>query len=150
MYEMEGPRPASPHRLVSCLAPADAARRPPGPGTRSRTGLPVPPAFPGLPRVVPFPTANLSTADAAAAQEPVGAISGFFRDPRMNLPKPPNYPHFIVVIHGLIHSLSTGQGWEPGNAGIADTGCNRLIFPTGLNVITRAMGDWRCGTDGRP
>jgi hypothetical protein len=97
-----------------------------------------------------FQRQNLSTAYAAAAQESAGAISGFFRHPRMNPQKPPSYPHFIGVIHGLIHSLSTGQGWEPGDAGTADTGNNRLIFPTGLNVITRAMGDWRCGTDGRP
>ena len=51
MYEMEGPCPASPRRLASCLV--FATRRPPGPGTRARAGLPAPPAFPASPRVVP-------------------------------------------------------------------------------------------------
>ena len=49
MYEMEGPCPASPHRLASCLAvPAPrAARR--GQVPVRGTGLPAPPTFPGSP-----------------------------------------------------------------------------------------------------
>ena len=49
MYEMEGPCPASPRRLASCLAlPAPrAARR--GQVPARGTGLPAPPAFPGSP-----------------------------------------------------------------------------------------------------
>ena len=58
MYEMEGPCPASPHRLVSRLAlPAPrAARRPPGPGTRARDRSPGSSHAPGVaPRWYPFP-----------------------------------------------------------------------------------------------
>jgi hypothetical protein len=49
MYEMEGPCPASPHRLASCLAllAQRAARR--GQAPARGTGLPAPPAFPGSP-----------------------------------------------------------------------------------------------------
>jgi hypothetical protein len=53
MYEMEGPRPASPHPLASCLAwpTPRAARR--GQVPARGTGLPVPPHVPGCPQVVP-------------------------------------------------------------------------------------------------
>ena len=56
MYEMEGPRPASPHRLASWLVFADAARRPPGPGTRARGRSPGSSHVPGVaPGWCPFP-----------------------------------------------------------------------------------------------
>jgi len=49
MYEMEGPYPASPHRLASCLAllAQRATRR--GQVPVRATGLPAPPTFPGSP-----------------------------------------------------------------------------------------------------
>jgi hypothetical protein len=46
MYEMEGPSPASPRRLASCLV--FAARRPPGPGTRARGRFPGSSRVPGV------------------------------------------------------------------------------------------------------
>ena len=56
MYEMEGPCPASPHRLASWLVFAGAARRPPGPGTRARGRSPGSSHVPGVaPGWCPFP-----------------------------------------------------------------------------------------------
>ena len=44
-----GPARPRRHRLASCLALPTPTRRPPGPGTHARTGLPAPPTFPGSP-----------------------------------------------------------------------------------------------------
>ena len=56
MYEMEGPRPASPRPASQLPGLADAARRPPGPGTRARGRSPGPFRVPGVaPGWCPFP-----------------------------------------------------------------------------------------------
>jgi hypothetical protein len=56
MYEMEGPCPASPHRLASRLA-VPTPRAPAGPGTRARDRSPGSSHVPGIaPGWCPFPT----------------------------------------------------------------------------------------------
>ena len=54
---------------------ADAARRPPGPGTRATHRSPGSSPVPGVaPRWRPFPNGeNISTASAGAAQEPAAS-----------------------------------------------------------------------------
>ena len=57
MYEMEGPCPASPRPVGQLAGFADAARRPPGPGTRARGRSPSSSRVPGVaPGWCPFPT----------------------------------------------------------------------------------------------
>ena len=75
MYEMEGPCPASPRQADQLAGLADAARRPPGPGTRARR--PVSQLLPrsrGQPQVVPVSNGeNIITAPANAAQGPAAS-----------------------------------------------------------------------------
>jgi hypothetical protein len=111
MYEMEGPCPASPHRLASCLGVPTprAARRGQVPvqGDRSPGSSHVPGVAPGW---CPFPNGeNISTASAGAAQEPAAQSFQVFRYPRRNPRKTGSYPHLTPVIHGFVHSLSTGS-----------------------------------------
>ena len=115
MYEMEGPCPASPRLLASCLvfAAPRAARRGqvPARGPVSR----LLPRSRGRPRVVPVSSGeSISTASATTAQGPVASHFSFFRYPRRNPQKAGSYPHFTAVIHGFIHSLPTGYRVEAG------------------------------------
>jgi hypothetical protein len=115
MYEMEGPCPASPRPLASCLAwPAPrAARRGqiPARGPVSR----LLPRSRGRPRVVPVSSGeSISTASATTAQGPAASHFLFFRYPRRNPQKAGSYPDFTAVIHGFIHSLPTGYRVEAG------------------------------------
>jgi hypothetical protein len=82
MYEMEGPCPASPHRLVSCLAlpTPRAARR--GQVPARGAGLPAPPTFPGppggRPQVMPVSDGETFLLHKRAPRKsPRPAISGF-------------------------------------------------------------------------
>ena len=110
MYEMEGPCPASPHRLASCLAllAQRAARR--GQAPARGTGLPAPPAFPGSPpgdarfRTVKY-FYCLCRRRARARGRPFSGFSLSTKNPR----KTSSYPHLTAVIHGFAHSLSTGS-----------------------------------------
>src|SRR5271165_2822481 len=115
MYEMEGPCPASPRLLASCLvfAAPRAARRGqvPARGPVSR----LLPRSRGRPRVVPVSSGeSISTASATTAQGPAASHFLFFRYPRRNPQKASSYPHFTAVIHGFIHSLPTGYRVEAG------------------------------------
>ena len=79
MYEMEGPCPASPHRLASCPAVPTprAARR--GQVPARETGLPAPPTFPGSPPGgARFRTVRtFLLPQRAPRKSPLPAISGF-------------------------------------------------------------------------
>ena len=112
MYEMEGPYPASPRRLASCLV--FAARRAPPAGASYPREWPVSRLLPRSrrrPRVVPVSSGeSISTASASTAQGPAASHFLFFRYPRRNPQKAGSYPHFTVVIHGFTHSLPTGYG----------------------------------------
>ena len=115
MYEMEGPCPASPRPLASCLAwpTPRAARRGqiPARGPVSR----LLPRSRGRPRVVPVSSGeSISTASATTAQGSAASYFLFFRYPRRNPQKAGSYPHFTAVIHGFIHSLPTGYRVEAG------------------------------------
>ena len=129
MYEMEGPCPASPHRLVSCLAwpTPRAARRGqvPARGPVSR----LLPRSRGLPQVVPVSSGkNIST----AIRERRARAGG---QPFRVLPLSTNQSTEsaqLSAFHGgypRVYSHSIDRlGREPENAGTAVTRCNRLIF----------------------
>jgi hypothetical protein len=110
MYEMEGPCPASPHRLASCLALPHSA---PPAGARYPYEGPVSRLLPrsrGRPRWCPFPNGdNLSTASAGAAQDPAASHFTFFRYSQRNPRETGSYPHLTAVIHRLAHSMCTGS-----------------------------------------
>ena len=110
MYEMEGPCPASPRRLASCLV--FAARRAPPAGARYPREGPVSRLIPRSrrrPRVVPVSSGeSIITTAASTAQDPAASHFLFFRYPRRNPQKAGSYPHFTAVIHGFTHSLPTG------------------------------------------
>jgi hypothetical protein len=103
MYEMEGPCPASPRRLASCLVFA-ALRAPPA-GARHPRERPVSRLLPRSrrrPRVVPVSSGeSISTTAASTAQGPAASHFLFFRYPRRNPQKAGSYPHFTAVIHGF-------------------------------------------------
>jgi hypothetical protein len=117
MYEMEGPCPASPRRLASCLV--FAARRALPAGARYPREAPVSRLLPRSrrrPRVVPVSSGeSISTTAASTAQGPAASHFLFFRYPRRNPQKAGSYPHFTAVIHGFTHSLPTGYGCKPEN-----------------------------------
>ena len=117
MYEMEGPCPASPRRLASCLV--FAARRAPPAGARYPREGPVSRLLPRSrrrPRVVPVSSGeSISTTAPSTAQGPAASHFLFFRYPRRNPQKAGSYPHFTAVIHGFTHSLPTGYGCKPEN-----------------------------------
>ena len=157
MYEMEGPCPASPHRLVSCLA---GRRRAPPAGAkypredRSPGSSHVPGVSPGW---YQFPAAkHFYSHTRASRKSRRPAISG-----SSAIHEPIHRKRLVIRISrrlSTVYSQSidrlvapgrSGQGTrcEPGNAGTALTGCNRLIFHIGLKVITRAAG-FEAGTDG--
>ena len=110
MYEMEGPCPASPRRLASCLV--FAARRAPPAGARYPREGPVSRLLPRSrrrPRVVPVSSGeSIITTATSTAQDPAASHFLFFRYPRRNPQRAGSYPHFTAVIHGFTHSLSTG------------------------------------------
>jgi hypothetical protein len=110
MYEMEGPCPASPRRLASCLV--FAARRAPPAGARYPREGPVSRLLPRSrrrPRVVPVSSGeNIITAAASTVQGPAASHFLLFRYPRETPQKAGSYPHSTAVIHGLTHSLPTG------------------------------------------
>ena len=110
MYEMEGPCPASPHQAGQLAGLAGAARRPPGPGTRARDRSPGSSHVPGsAPRWCPFPTVKAFLLHPRTPRKgPAASHFGVFRYPQRNPQKAGSYPHFMSVIHGFIHSLSTG------------------------------------------
>ena len=111
MYEMEGPCPASPHRLASCLAllAQRATRR--GQVPVRGTGLPAPPTFPGSPPGdARFRTVRtFLLPERAPRKSPRPSHFRFSRYPQRNPRKTGSYPHLTAVIHGLVHSLSTGS-----------------------------------------
>ena len=111
MYEMEGPCPASPHRLASYLAllAQHATRR--GQAPVRGTGLPAPPTFPGSPPGdARFRTVRtFLLPERAPRKSPQPSHFRFSRYPRRNPRKTGSYPHLTAVIHGLVHSLSTGS-----------------------------------------
>ena len=110
MYEMEGPCPASPRRLASCLV--FAARRAPPAGARYPREGPVSRLLPRSrrrPRVVPVSSGeSIITTATSTAQDPAASHFLFFRYPRRNPQRAGSYPHFTAVIHGFTHSLPTG------------------------------------------
>ena len=115
MYEMEGPCPASPRLLASCLvfAAPRAARRGQVPAREPVSRLL--PRSRGRPRAVPVSSGeSISTASATTAQGPAASHFLFFRYPRRNPQKARSYPHFTAVIHGFIHSLPTGYRVQAG------------------------------------
>jgi len=111
MYEMEGPCPASPHRLASYLAllAQRASRR--GQVPVRGTGLPAPPTFPGSPPGdARFRTVRtFLLPERAPRKSPQPSHFRFSRYPQRNPRKTGSYPHLTAVIHGLVHSLSTGS-----------------------------------------
>ena len=117
MYEMEGPCPASPRRLASCLV--FAARRALPAGARYPREGPVSRLLPRSrrrPRVVPVSSGeSIITTAASTAQGPAASHFLFFRYPRKTPQKAGSYPHFTAVIHGFTHSLPTGYGCKPEN-----------------------------------
>ena len=96
MYEMEGPRPAPPRRLASCLV--FAARRAPPAGARYPREGPVSRLLPRSrrrPRVVPVSSGeSIITTAASTAQGPAASHFLFFRYPRKTPQKAGSYPHF--------------------------------------------------------
>ena len=110
MYEMEGPRPASPRRLASCLV--FAARRAPPAGARYPREGPVSRLLPRSrrrPRVVPVSSGeSIITTAASTAQGPAASHFLLFRYPWKAPQKAGSYPHFTQVIHGFTHSLPKG------------------------------------------
>ena len=117
MYEMEGPCPASPRRLASCLV--FAARRAPPAGARYPREGPVSRLLPRSrrrPRVVPVSSGeSIITTAESTAQGPAASHFLFFRYPRKTPQKAGSYPHFTAVIHGFTHSLPTGYECNPEN-----------------------------------
>ena len=117
MYEMEGPCPASPRRLASCLV--FAARRAPAAGAKYPRDGPVSRLLPRSrrrPRVVPVSSGeSIITTATSTAQGPAASNFLFFRYPRKTPQKAGSYPHFTAVIHGFTHSLPTGYGCNPEN-----------------------------------
>ena len=103
MYEMEGPCPASPPRLASCLVFAE--RRAPPAGARYPREGPVSRLLPRSrrrPRVVPVSSGeSIITTAASTAQDPAASHFLFFRYPRKAPQRAGSYPHSTAVIHGL-------------------------------------------------
>ena len=110
MYEMEGPCPAPPRRLASCLV--FAARRAPPAGARYPREGPVSRLLPRSrrrPRVVPVSNGeSIITTAGSTAQGPAASHFLLFRYPRKTPQKAGSYPHFTQVIHGFTHSLPKG------------------------------------------
>ena len=110
MYEMEGPRRATPLRADSFLAAR--CHEPPARARHPRK-TPVSRYLPrprGCPRVVPvsngeciFTCLGAHRARACGQLFSVFSISTFFPQ------NAAGFPHVAVIIHGIIHSSSTGH-----------------------------------------
>jgi hypothetical protein len=115
MYEMEGP--AQPRRASWPVARPCRRRAPPA-GARYPRKEPVSRLLPrsrGYPQVVPVSERQkhfyrLGGQRARARGQPFQVS----RYPRLNPQKAAGYPDLTVVIHGHIHSLSTGLGASRG------------------------------------
>ena len=142
MYEMEGPCPASPHRLASCLV--FAARRAPRAGARYPREGPVSRLLPrsrGRPRVVPVSSGeSIITTAASTAQDPAASHFLFFRYPRKAPQRAGSYPHSTAVIHGLFTTYPQVPECQPENTTTAGAECPVLcnqiagLRPTPMGV----------------
>ena len=125
MYEMEGPCPAAPPRLASCLV--FAARRAPPAGARYPREGPVSRLLPRSrrrPRVVPVSSGeSIITTAASTAQDPAASHFLFFRYPRKAPQRAGSYPHSTVVIHGLFTTYPQVPECQPENTTTAGAEC---------------------------
>jgi hypothetical protein len=125
MYEMEGPCPASPRRLASCLV--FAARRAPPAGARYPREGPVSRLLPRSrrrPRVVPVSSGeSIITTAASTAQDPAASHFLFFRYPPKAPQRAGSYPHSTAVIHGLFTTYPQVPGCQPENTTTAGAEC---------------------------
>ena len=125
MYEMEGPCPASPHRLASCpaLPTPRAARR--GQVPVRETSLPAPPTFPGSPPGgARFRTVRTFLLPPRAPRKsPLPAISCFSAIHGRLHRKAGSYPHFTAVIHGLFTTYPQVPECQPENTTTAGAEC---------------------------
>ena len=125
MYEMEGPCPASPPRLASCLVFAE--RRAPPAGARYPREGPVSRLLPRSrrrPRVVPVSSGeSIITTAASTAQDPAASHFLFFRYPRKAPQRAGSYPHSTAVIHGLFTTYPQVPECQPENTTTAGAEC---------------------------
>ena len=125
MYEMEGPCPASPPRLASCLVFAE--RRAPPAGARYPRQGPVSRLLPRSrrrPRVVPVSSGeSIITTAASTAQDPAASHFLFFRYPRKAPQRAGSYPHSTAVIHGLFTTYPQVPECQPENTTTAGAEC---------------------------
>jgi hypothetical protein len=106
-----GPCLASPPRIGQLPGLPGAARRPPAPDTRAIHRFPGP--FP-RPRSCPqmVPVSNGESISTPPASRRARVCGHSFQVSSLSTRCPQNkaaYPHFTVVIHGLLHKKSTGD-----------------------------------------
>ena len=126
MYEMEGPCPASPRRLASCLVFAE--RRAPPAGARYPREGPVSRLLPRSrrrPRVVPVSSGEsiIYCLPQAPRKSPAASHFLFFRYPRKAPQRAGSYPHSTAVIHGLFTAYPQVPECQPENTTTAGAEC---------------------------